>query len=91
MIRGVSDLKKLNLTNAIAASHHAFYAKFAVELFSLQNANGPGIHLDNPSLDHPVSTHLPFGIRVPGRLIRIIKTNTFLKPIAYRLYKWVRK
>ncbi|MET0638214.1 MAG: glycosyltransferase [Chitinophagaceae bacterium] len=90
MIRGVSTEKKLNLVNEIVRTHGAIYANFAAEVIGLLNANGPGMQLDNPSLDQPVSAKLPFGIRVSGRLVSMIKRNRALKLIAYRVYKAIK-
>jgi hypothetical protein len=91
MIRAISTSKKLTLYQYISNKHKQFYATFAADVFNLLNANGPGILLDNPSLDHHLADRLPFGGKLSGKIIRLIKRNRFVKNIAYKAYKLFKK
>lgn len=91
MFRGLSKLKKLLLCQHISNKHKNIYATFASDVFNLQNANGPGIALDNPSLDYNLSDDLPFGGRLSVKVISLIKQNRRAKAIAYKLYRWIKK
>ena len=91
MFREISKSKKLNLYQHISNKHRQFYATFATDLFNLLNANGPGISLDNPSLDHHLADRMPFGGKLSGKVIALIKRNRFIKTIAYKAYKMLKK
>ncbi|RYZ21308.1 MAG: glycosyltransferase, partial [Sphingobacteriales bacterium] len=91
MIRGISTVKKQHLLDHIMASHAAIYSKFAAGILALQNANGPGLPLDNPTLDKALDTQLPFGIKIPAGLVAIVKRNRFIKRMAYMAYKAIKK
>ena len=91
MFRTISKPKKLSLYQHISNKHKKFYATFAADTFNLLNANGPGILLDNPSLDHHLADKLPFGGKLSGAIIALIKRNRFVKTIAYKIYKLIKK
>ena len=91
MIRQISKTKKLLLYQHISHKHKDFYATFASEIFNLLNANGPGIVLDNPSLDYYLAEKLPFRGKLSAKLVSMIKQNSFMKAIAYRVYRLVKK
>lgn len=91
MIRSISKTKKLLLYQHISNKHKNFYATFASEIFNLLNANGPGIVLDNPSLDYYLAEKLPFRGVISTKIISLIKQNRFIKFIAYRIYRLVKK
>ena len=91
MFREISKSKKLNLYQHISNKHKQFYATFATDIFNLLNANGPGILLDNPSLDHHLADRMPFGGKLSGKIIALIKRNSFVKTIAYKVYKMLKK
>jgi glycosyltransferase involved in cell wall biosynthesis len=91
MFRAISKAKKLNLYEFISNKHKEFYATFAGDIFNLLNANGPGILLDNPTLDYHLADGLPFGRKLSGKMIRIIKSNPYLKSVAYTIYKQLKK
>lgn len=82
MIRKITREKKLYLHKYICEKHSEAYARFAAELLSLSNANGPGILLDNPSLDHNSKAHL-----LSSKLVGVVKRNKYTRAIAYKLYK----
>jgi hypothetical protein len=91
MYRGISKSKKLNLYQHISNKHNQFYAGFAIDLFNLLNANGPGILLDNPSLDLHLTDRLPIGGKLSAKAIDLIKRNRLVKTIAYKVYKTIKK
>jgi glycosyltransferase involved in cell wall biosynthesis len=91
MIRAISVSKKLDLYQHISEKHKQFYATFAAEVSNLLNANGPGISQDNPSLDHHLADRLPFGGKMAGKMIGLIKRNRYMKNIAYKVYKLLKK
>lgn len=91
MIRGISKEKKLFLYQYISNKHSQFYATFAADIFNLVNANGPGISLDNPSLDHHLADRLPFGGKASLRIISFIKRNKYARIVAYKLYRLLKK
>ncbi len=91
MFREISRSKKLSLYQHISNKHKQFYGTFAADIFNLLNANGPGILLDNPTLDHHLADKLPFGGKLSGQIIALIKRNRFVKTIAYKVYKMLKK
>jgi glycosyltransferase involved in cell wall biosynthesis len=91
MIRAISVSKKLSLYQHISDKHKQFYATFAADVSNLLNANGPGISQDNPSLDHHLADRLPFGGKMAGKMIGLIKRNRYMKNIAYKVYKLLKK
>jgi len=91
MFRVMSKSKKLNLYHHMSRNHAAFYGKYAVDLFNLLNANGPGIETDNPSLDYHLADNLPFGGRLSRQIIALVKKNRYVKTMAYKAYKMIKK
>ncbi len=91
MFRAISKTKKLNLYQFISTKHTQFYATFAADIFNLLNANGPGILLDNPTLDYHLADNMPFGRKLSGKIITLVKRNRFVKAIAYKIYKQLKK
>jgi glycogen synthase len=91
MIHGISKTKKLLLHQYIADKHKQFYAIFATEVFGLQNANGPGIFLDNPSLDYHLAEKIPFAGSVSRKLIYLVKKNQLTRKMAYKIYRLLNK
>ncbi len=91
MIRELSRAKKLVLYQQISNKHKQFYATFAADIFNLHNANGPGIALDNPSLDYHLTDKVPFKGLASQKLIKLIKRNRHAKAIAYKLYRILKK
>lgn len=91
MFRAVSKTKRLLLGQHIVSTHKRVYADFAGEIFNLQNANGPGILLDNPSLDYHLADKLPFTGKISLQMIKLIKKNKHIKTIAYRIHRIIKK
>lgn len=91
MFRAISKSKKLYLYQYISNKHKQFYATFAADIFNLLNANGPGILLDNPSLDYHLADRMPFAGKLSGKIITLIKRNRFIKIVAYKIYKQLKK
>ena len=91
MIRAISKTKKLLLHQYIADKHKEFYATFAAELYGLLNANGPGIALDNPSLDYHLAEKIPFADGLSRKLIYLVKKNKLTRKMAYKIYRLLNK
>ena len=91
MIREISSNKKLLLHQYAAEKHKQFYATFATEVFGLQNANGPGIFVDNPTLDYHLAEKIPFAGGFSRKLVYLIKRNQLTRMIAYKLYRLLNK
>jgi glycosyltransferase involved in cell wall biosynthesis len=91
MVRAITTIKKQLIYEYISQKHKTFYGTFASEIFSLINANGPGLNIDNPSLDYDLAKRIPFGGKASLKLVRLIKYNKFVGAIAYRLYKLWKK
>jgi glycosyltransferase involved in cell wall biosynthesis len=91
MTRGISTTKKLLIWQYMNSKHKSFYGNFAADVFNLSNANGPAILLDNPTLDYHLADKLPFGGKFSRMIIAVIKKNRFVKTIAYRIYKMIKK
>ena len=87
MIRGISAAEKLILQDYISHKHQEYYGQFAADTFSLLNANGPGLTLDNPTLDLYLTDKLPFNNQLSRQLIRLVKKNRYAKYLAYRAYR----
>ena len=91
MARGFNKSNRLYLYQLLAEKHKEFYAIFAAELFGLLNANGPGIFLDNPSLDYHLSEKIPFAGKLSKKLIYLVKKNKFTRKTAYKIYRLLNK
>jgi glycosyltransferase involved in cell wall biosynthesis len=91
IIRDISKTKKLLLYQYIADKHKEFYATFAAEVFGLLNANGPGIFLDNPSLDYYLADKIPFAGSMSRKLIYLVKKNKLTRKIAYKIYRLLNR
>jgi hypothetical protein len=91
MARGFNNSNRLYLYHLLAEKHREFCATFAPEVFGLLNANGPGISLDNPSLDYHLAGKIPFAGSLSRRLIYLIKKNRFVRAVAYKIYRLLNK
>ena len=91
MARGFNKSNRLYLHQLLAEKHKEFYASFAAELFGLLNANGPGILLDNPSLDHHLSDKIPFAGVVSRKLVYLVKKNRLARTMAYKIYRLLNR
>jgi len=91
MARGFNKSNRLYLYQLLAEKHKEFCATFAPEVFGLLNANGPGILLDNPSLDYHLTGKIPFAGSLSRRLIYLIKKNRFVRGVAYKIYRLLNK
>lgn len=91
MVRGISKIKQLLIYEYISQKHKNFYGIFASEIISLLNANGPGLYIDNPSLDYDLVKRIPFGGKASLKLVRFIKYNKYTGYIAYKLYRLIKK
>ena len=91
MVRRFNKSNRLYLYQLLAEKHKEFYASFAAELFGLLNANGPGIFLDNPSLDYHLTEKIPFAEGLSRKLIYLVKKNKLARKIAYKLYRLLNR
>jgi glycosyltransferase involved in cell wall biosynthesis len=91
MIRNISRTKKILLHQQIADKHTQFYGTFAAEVFGLLNANGPGISIDNPSLDYHLSEKIPFAGSLSRKLVHMVKRNRLTRRMAYKLYQLLNR
>ncbi len=89
--RGFNKSNGLYLYQLLAEKHKNFYTTFATELFGLLNANGPGIFVDNPSLDYHLREKIPFPKGLSGKLIHLVKRNRLTRKMAYKIYRLLNK
>jgi hypothetical protein len=91
MARGFNKSNRLYLYQLLAEKHREFCATFTAELFGLLNANGPGIFLDNPSLDYHLSEKIPFAGKLSKKLIHLVKRNKLTRKAALKIYRLLNK
>jgi hypothetical protein len=91
MARGFNKSNRLYLYQLLAEKHQEFYATFAAELFGLLNANGPGILIDNPSLDYHLSERIPVTGKLSKKLIYLVKRNKLTRKVALKIYRLFNK
>jgi glycosyltransferase involved in cell wall biosynthesis len=91
MVRGISTTKRLLVWQYISEKYRRFIGDYADEVLSLANANGPGIALDNPTLDLDLADKLPFGGKFTLKMARLVKKNKRTRQIAYKLYRFLKK
>ncbi len=91
MARGFNKSNRLYLYQLLAKKHSEFYATFAAELFGLLNANGPGIFVDNPTLDYHLADKIPFAGKLSKKLIRLVKKNKLTRKAALKIYRLLNK
>ena len=91
MARGFNKSNRLYLYQLLAEKHQEFYATFAAELFGLLNANGPGIFVDNPSLDYHLTEKIPFAGKLSKKLIYLVKKNKVTRRAALKIYRLLNR
>jgi glycosyltransferase involved in cell wall biosynthesis len=91
MAKGFNKSNRLYLYQLLAGKHREFYATFAAELFGLLNANGPGIFVDNPSLDYHLAEKIPFAGKLSKKLIYLVKKNKLTRKAAFKIYRLLNK
>ena len=87
MTRKFNKANRLYLYQLLSEKHTAFYGSFATEIFGLLNANGPGIYLDNPTLDYHLAKKIPFSGSLSKKMIYLVKRNGFTRRIALKIYR----
>ncbi|MDB5277543.1 MAG: glycosyl transferase family 2 [Ferruginibacter sp.] len=87
MFRNISREKLLYSNKYIAEKHKDYYAKFAIQLINLLNANGPGYLYDNPTFKINVSSKSTGENLLLFKFKNLIKKNERLKKIALTLRK----
>ncbi|MEJ8804059.1 glycosyltransferase [Pontibacter sp. H249] len=90
MIRNITKVKKQILIEYITQKHRKAYSNYGIEIYNLSSENGPGIFLDNPTLDYDVINRLPFGQKINQRIVSTLKRNKKAKQFAYRIYKLLK-
>ncbi len=91
MFRKITNEKLLYSNKYIAEKHKGFYAKFALSVIHLLNANGPGYLYDNPTMEVSVSTTVSNNNLLMLRAKNFVKKNSYLKKIALTLKKIKQK
>ncbi len=91
MARGFNKSNRLYLYQLLAEKHQEFYATFAAELFGLLNANGPGILIDNPTLDYHLAERIPVTGKLSKKLIYLVKRNKLTRKAALKIYRLLNK
>ena len=87
MIRDISREKLLYSNKYITEKHADYYAKFAVQVINLLNANGPGYLFDNPTVEVKVVTRKAGESIMFSRIKSLVKRNEYLKRIALTIKK----
>jgi len=87
MIRGVSKTQKIVLFEYITQKHQEFYDTFAAEIVNLLQSNGPGLYLDNPTLDRTVYSKNAVLNKSIHSLITLAKANPLLKSALLKIYR----
>ena len=73
MIRGITQAKRLVLFSYMSKKYKTLYATFATDLVNLLSANGPGISIDNPTLDYKLTQKIPLNSKTARLIIKTIK------------------
>ena len=89
MIRGVTQAKRLVLFAYMSKKYKTLYTTFATDLVNLLSANGPGIKIDNPTLDYSLTQKIPINNKAASLIIKTIKKNPAAKKIAYKIYRLI--
>ena len=88
MFRNMNTEKLLFSNKYIAEKHSNYYANFAVQVINLLNANGPGYHFDNPTIEVKVITRTVGQSIFLQKLKSFVKKNQRLKKIVLSLKKF---
>ncbi|NCU06229.1 MAG: glycosyltransferase, partial [Chitinophagaceae bacterium] len=91
MIRSMTKEKKQILTQYITGNSKELYGEFATELTNLNTANGVGFLYDNPSLDYHLTDRIPIRGKLALGAIQLVKKNRYIKQVAYKIYKTLKK
>ena len=91
MARKFNKSNRLYLYQLLSEKHKSFYDSFATEIFGLLNANGPGIYLDNPTLDYHLAEKIPFAGRLSKKLIFLVKKNKLTRKAALKIYRLLNR
>ena len=88
MFKAIEPDKKLYLYDLISAEHPNLYARYGLELFNLQNANGPAYGWDQPTMFSAPQDRLIRRLqRAEDELPKIEKENHLLREAE----AWYRK
>lgn len=83
--------KQLYLFRLIADKHRDFYAIFASQIANLLNANGPGMYYDNPTVVNDFSSNKWINLKLKQYIIKIVKSNPFIRKIAIRINNFIKR
>ncbi len=90
--RKFTRVKRLYLHFLISQKYKNLYKQYAVEISNILQANGSSLNFDNPTLDLPGEFYIPF---LPGKwqekLKGKIKQNSYVRNLAYYIYKKIKK
>ncbi|GAA4295186.1 hypothetical protein GCM10023183_00730 [Nibribacter koreensis] len=87
MFRKLSKTKKTILKDYIVSKHKELYAQYASEVINLLNTNGPGIQIDNPTLDYYSKSNFYLNNMVSTKVLSLVKKHSKIKKAAYQVYK----
>jgi len=91
MARAFTKEKQIYLYQKIADKHKDFYSNFATDIVNLLNANGPGFNYDNPTMRYDLPSGGWINSKLKQFIIRIIKTNPFIRKIAIKIVGILKK
>ena len=85
MFRNITTAKLLYSNKYISEKHKLFYAKFAVQIINLLNANGPGYLYDNPTFEINISARINTENFLFFRFKNFVKKHNWLKKLVLTL------
>jgi len=91
MARAFTKEKQLYLYSLITDKHKDFYSTFGADITKLLNANGSGINYDNPTLTYDMLGRNWLSSDFNQILIRKIKSNSFIRKIAIKIFRIYKK
>ena len=85
MYRTLTKYKTLYSYQYIAIKHAIFYSKFASQIYSLLNANGPSFVYDNPSFEMKVNSSNVYPDSSINKIKAILKKNPAVKKLILKI------
>jgi glycosyltransferase involved in cell wall biosynthesis len=74
----------------LSRKHSTLFSQYGPEINALLNANGPGYHLDNPTLDYHLGKKWLTQNSLFRKLVQIAKTNKHLRKLGAKIKKRIR-
>ena len=84
MAQAFNNFSKQFLYRKLAAKYKEFYSEYAEDIVNLLNANGPGYLIENPT--RVTRKELKY---IHPQLVKMVKQNKFLRPIAMKVYSYL--